>query len=395
MHPFLIFLSQTRLWLIPLGIVWLMLMAVQNEQGYSRFQTVDAAYYKELSLDFVDGRPMVIDDLTNSHGNGFSPYPPGYPVLLGISSVVTSNGTWLNHVFLHAVLLILLVLIWQNSVSLLPLGFVVFSDSALSLASMGISEFSFLISCVLVVFCLSKVEQRGEWIWQIGLILSLCSCISIRYAGLFFLPFLVFRMFQRPGISLQKIRTLLWPIFYFMVFSIFLFGAQWMDSGQLTGGDRYPNTDSSGRLLIDWLIEMINQFAFLRNLSGSSLLIFSAGVLCTLLMLWMTVKLPVKNAFSVYQPKDELHNPFLELLSSNLIHSGIFYLLGMSALRWFFYFAETFDTRLLGPGGCLIWLGWAVSMESRITRLPLGLKLLFVVLAALFFLPVGSMVNNL
>ena len=391
MHPLLHFLTQTRLWLIPLAILWLALMALQNEQGYSRFQTVDAMYYRELSFDILQGRPAVIDDLTNGQGNQFSPFPPGYPVMLAFTNLLSGSDTWLNFIFLHGILLILLILVWQNSASLLPLGFVLFSDTALSLASMGISEFAFIISCIFVVFSLSKLEQRGQLVWQISLCISLCFCLWIRYAGLFFLPFLLFHLWFFSDSGRQKFRLVIWPILFFCLFSLFLLGSQWMDSGQLTGGDRYPNSDSGLVLLKDLAIEILNQLCFFQNLSGSSLLSFSAGFLGAMLIIWLIVKMPLKNENALFLGPDELHGPFIRKLALNLFLAGLFYTLIMIAGRWHFYFAETYDTRLLGPGGCLIWLGWAVSAEANLLRQPLSLRLLFLALATLFFLPVESL----
>jgi hypothetical protein len=68
--------------------------------------------------------------------------------------------------------------------------------------------------------------------------------------------------------------------------------------------------------------------------------------------------------------------------------AGLFYLAFIIPLRWHYYFAEAFDTRLLGPGACLLLLGLAVSKEEVLYRQPFFIKIGFLILAALFFLPI-------
>ena len=387
MNPFLDFVTRTRLWIIPLGIMWLVLMAAQNELGFARFRTVDAGFYQELAQDFLSGKPMVLDGLNNQQGNAFSPYPPGYPVLLGISSFVSGSGHWLNHVFLHAILLLILVLVWQNHASLLPLGLVVFSDSALNLSSLGISEFPFLIFSILSVFCLSRLEQRSDWLWQIGLTLCLCLSFWIRYAGVFFLPVLLLRYLEIRDISMHKARQLAWVMIYFVLFICILCGSQWLETGLITGGDRYANSDNSLKLIFDLSVELINQVSLFRDFRNSSWISFLAGFVFLILLIFLIVKVPLQSDGSGFQAKDEFHAPFMKLLSRNLFLAGIVYVLFMVVIRWYFYFAESFDLRLLGPGACLIWLGWAVKMDANIGRQPLIFKLGFLLLVLVFYLP--------
>lgn len=387
MNPLSHFLSHTRLWIIPAGLIWITLLVLQNELGYFRFQTVDAGYYQELAQDFITGRQMVLDGLVNAKGNSFSPYPPGYPVLLGIFSWLEGSAGWLNHVLLHAAIGLFILMIWQQSLSLLPLAFVFFTDTVLSLAATGISEFSFTVFAILAVFSLTKLEQRGQWQWELGLTASLCLCCWTRYAAVFFLVFMAFKLWRFFQISPKKAAVLLWPCVYFSAFMLVMFVSQWMETELFTGGDRYPNSDSVGLLVKHLTIEIFNQLFFFRNIAGASVYSIILGAFLSLGMIWLIIREPFSENGPGFQAADENHSSFVELLSRNLILAGFLYLAFMIPLRWYYYFAEPYDNRLLGPGFTLLLLGWAVSKEASIYRQPLLLKLFFLLTAIVFFLP--------
>ena len=85
--------------------------------------------------------------------------------------------------------------------------------------------------------------------------------------------------------------------------------------------------------------------------------------------------------------QDENHGFFRRELSRNLMFAGILYLLFIIALRWFYYFAEFFDNRLLAPGASLLWLGLMVKQEKEIASQPFPVKIFYILIAAVFFIP--------
>jgi hypothetical protein len=140
-------------------------------------------------------------------------------------------------------------------------------------------------------------------------------------------------------------------------------------------------------LISDLSVELINQVSLFRDFRNSSWISFLAGFVFLILLIYLIVKVPLQSDGSGFQAKDEFHAPFMKLLSRNLFLAGIVYVLFMVVIRWYFYFAESFDLRLLGPGACLIWLGWAVKMDANIGRQPLIFKLGFLLVVLVFYLP--------
>lgn len=388
MNQLFYFLSHTRLWILPAGILWLILLGIQVDSGYLGYETVDAAYYRELAMDFISGRPMVLEGLLNALGNPFSPYPPGYPVLLGLfSQLGGENVDWPVHLILHAVLAFLLVVLWQENLSLIPLGAVLFMDSILSLAASGISEFSFIMVCILVVLCLTRLEFLKQPQWQFLLILGLCTAVFLRYAGVFLFPFLLYKFFMLSMKSREKAHSLLLPLLSFLLASVFLFGTQYAESGMLTGGDRYPNSDSSGYLFLNLMQGLIDQMLIFRDFSGSSLISFLAGLFFLLVYIFTIYKKVSLEEGDLPIRKDAVHPGFGMQFSINLIIAGTFYFAFIIPVRWYFYFAEGFDNRLLAPGAALIWLGILVRNETILYRIPFFLRIAFLIISAGFFVP--------
>lgn len=383
----------TRLWILPVGMIWLLLLAIQFDSGHLRFETIDAAYYRELADDFILGKPMVLEGLRNARGNAFSPYPAGYPVLLGICRFLSGGADWPVHLVLHALLALALVLIWQEHVSLLPLALVLFTDSALLLAGTAISEFSFFIFTVLAVFGLSRLEISYHPKWQLLLVLALLASIWTRYAGVFLLPFLVLRWNSALHENKQKARALLMPLLYFVFFMVFLFGSQLADSGLLSGGDRYPNKDSALFLLISLLTGLLNQLLIFRDLTGSSLLSFFAGAIAAGFFFYLIRRAPFQVEGPGPAMHEEKHSQFIYRLGNNLKIAGAFYFGLMVPLRWYFYFAEAYDNRLLAAGFLLFLLGFAVEKEEVLFRQPFWLKMAFLLCASIFFLPLKELIN--
>jgi hypothetical protein len=389
MNPLWSFLSHTRLWILPAGILWLFLLGMNLELGFLQYETNDARYYKELAKDFTSGLPMTLDGLLNAKGNSFSPYPPGYPVLLGLTAQIGGGSfDWPVHVVLHAFLALMLIVIWQTRMSLLPLAVLLFTDSVLMLAAAGISEFSFIIFCILAVFSLTRLQFSSQAGWQLILIASLTGAFLIRYAGIFLFPLVLFRWFTLSSENRDKASVLLFPVFLFLLAAGILFGAQWMDTGMITGGDRYPNFDAASVLVSSLFTELLNQACIFRDFSGSSSLSFSLGLVLNAIFLWLIFRSRTFNpSVSFTSGQDENHELFRKVLSQNLLVAGCIYLLFIIVLRWFFYFAEYYDNRLLAPGATLVWLSILVRKEDEIISLSFFYKLVFLFVASVFFIP--------
>jgi hypothetical protein len=75
---------------------------------------------------------------------------------------------------------------------------------------------------------------------------------------------------------------------------------------------------------------------------------------------------------------------FANLMAFHLLLMGIGYLVFIIPTRWYFYFAESFDLRLLGPGFGLLWLSFFTFFSGKSTKTPI-LALCFFISFALFF----------
>jgi hypothetical protein len=133
---------------------------------------------------------------------------------------------------------------------------------------------------------------------------------------------------------------------------------------------------------------LLNQACIFRDLSGSSWISFSLGVVLNALFLWLIFRSRSFNPIvSFASGQDDDHVLFRKVLSQNLLVAGCIYLLFIVGLRWYFYFAEYYDNRLLAPGASLIWLSFLVRKEDQILTLSFSYKLIFLLVAAVFFIP--------
>jgi ammonia channel protein AmtB len=164
-------------------------------------------------------------------------------------------------------------------------------------------------------------------------------------------------------------------------------GWEWWMAGQVTGGDRYPNTDSANELFLSLATETGNQLMIFKDFAGSSSFSFRAGLVALVILLYLLYRHFQK------QPSLEQTEPGLRsstLISSVAFHlllMGLGYLVFMIPTRWYFYFAESFDLRLLGPGFGLIWLSFFTFLSSKTKKTPRLALWLFVCFSLFFALP--------
>jgi hypothetical protein len=118
---------------------------------------------------------------------------------------------------------------------------------------------------------------------------------------------------------------------------------------------------------------LFNQLLIFKDWSGSSRPSFTIGVISTIIFLiWLLFS--KKKLISSQQN-------FNALVSNNLILIGACYLAFIIPVRWYFYFAEGFDLRLLGPGTILLFAGFTLKYFNRF---ELKRRKLFMVLWILF-----------
>ncbi len=354
------------------------------------YRTTDGGYYQELRCDLEEGKPMVLDGLRNRLGNAFSPYPPGYPVLLSLGEHIPGFPFFPSQLRLHALLLFLVLLVWSRFFPLWPMVFLAFSDSLLELGCYTWSEFSFIAFLILATLVVTRFETRPSRATAFLAAVLLVFSFLIRYAAVFTVPFLLMKILIHRKSDPARERGF-WLIAFLFLSVPFLTAVwEWVRYGQLTGGDRYPNHESSLTLLNQLASETGNQLLLFKDMQGSSPFSFFAGLagmgLIALLLLFGARKEnPVTNGKG--SPE------FREAAARNLVWMGVFYLAFIIPARWYFYFAEPFDLRLLSPGFSLLWLGFFALLANRFRfRIALAIPV-FLVFSVFLTLPKRPMVE--
>jgi hypothetical protein len=223
--------------------------------------------------------------------------------------------------------------------------------------------------------------------WQLLLVLSLAACIFLRYAAVYFIPLLMVKWYFLSQNESEKASSLHLPIGFFILISFALFGIQFADTGLPTGGDRYANSDSSLDLAAGLILGLADQALIFRDISGSNPKAVFFGALLMFFLCNSLRKRPPENHLNPSLTDESEKTVFRNAFSRNLLFAGLFYFLFIIPVRWHYYFAEGFDNRLLAPGACLLWLGFLVSRELEILRLPFWQKMLFFISSTVFFMP--------
>ncbi len=363
---------------------WLSLLSLKIHFEPFHYQTVDGDYYIQLSKKIEAGKPYYLDGLKNAKGQFFSPYPPGFPFLLFLASLPDLPIP--NQLLVHGFFFLMLSLVWWwTRLPLAPLFLIFFTDTSLELATYPWSEWSFFSVSVLLIFLWEKWEKKQGFKWLFFLLLTGLLLFSIRYAAIFFLFFLGLNFFFPPK-EKSRWQLVFLPGILFFLLIIIWFSVEWMVFGQVTGGDRYANQNSRGDLFNSLWLEFQNQIFWFKDLEGSSKASFFSGLAAQLVfvgLVWM---------FNQRNKKEEAFKYDLaRRISSLFILSGICYLLFIIPLRWYFYFAEFFDLRLLGPGFLLLFLGlftrlWVLIKPKKV----FWIMTFFLLMAAFFTLPKQS-----
>lgn len=371
-------------WVLVLTFLWMSVTGVKHHFDFPHYQTVDGNYYTELSKDFLHGRQMTISGIRNKEGKSFSPYPPGYPVLLAATDRLQPDPIVPHHIWLHGALFLIVGLVWVRYLPAWPLVLFLFADTVLELGTYNWSEFSFVVSLIMVSVLLARTKTDKSPTGYVLLLLALIGSSLIRYAAVFQILLLAVLIAGH----FKKDRTHAARLFWVLAgFGIYLFGFsvwEWLTAGQVTGGDRYPNTDNGAELIHSLLLETGNQLLIFKDFSGSSAFSFRAGMVSMVVVaffLYRSVRKPAAEERT--EPGDPIPS-FIKSASFHLLLMGMGYLAFIIPTRWYFYFAESYDLRLLGPGFSLIWLAFFVFLSGKRTK-TLWLPLCLYVAFALFF----------
>lgn len=344
------------------------------------YQTVDGDYYQLLAQKLKNAEPFVIEGLENKAKKAFSPYPPGFPVLLMAGNELENIIQIPSILCLHTVLLVCLGLAWiWLGLPLAAFVWVCFTDTFIELGSYKWSEFSFIIGNLFLALWISRKETKREFNQAILLSIFLFGLFLIRYAEMFAMIFLAYKIWvsrgdkEAFGFWLKTIcLSLLWYGFWF-------FG-EYLMYGQATGGDRYANPDSNSELIANFSLGIVNQLLVFKDFEGSSFFSFISGLVSLgLMLLWLYFgrlpKLGISSDETLFERKAVF----------NLSLLALSYFCFMVPVRWHFYFAEGFDLRLLGPG-----FGFLLASVSLYVFTRFGLRkkyafLLIWVLLSFFF----------
>jgi len=372
-------------WVFPILLIWFFLVSIKLQFDPVHYQTIDGKYYQELADDVRFGRPMVLDGLQNNAGQSFSPYPPGYPILLAgaesIGQVLSVNLP--GQVLVHGFLLLLLGVFWCRKLPVWPFVFFIFSDTMLELGCYTWSEFSFVVVLVFSAIFLSLLEIKPSTKFSLGIILCLCLLVSIRYSGVFMVFYLFYVCLINSKINASYSRIAGRSAITLILILLVAAALEILVYGQVTGGNRYPNKDTHLQLAFSLGRETLNQLLLFKDLTGSSLHSFQLGLaalgLILVLMLWTGRQ---KKEISLNNSQ-----AFQSLFSKHLMGAGLFYLVFFIPVRWYFYFAEFYDLRLLGPGFSVFIFGFFFWISNRYSFRSFWLIASFIILSAFFTLP--------
>ena len=336
--------------------LWGATLSIKLRFEPAHYQTVDGTNYSLLAAKIAEGKPYLIPGIENQAGKDFSPYPPGFPALLALAKLASNQPFGQAAILLHMVLFFCLAL-FCRAVPLSALALVFFSDTAIELATYPWSEFTFVIVLIVMATLASRLRLHlADRPLDFTIAGTFCFAFLVRYAAVFVLVlwclYALTHWWQgRPGykawaklVGLGVGWVLLWS------------ALEWYLYGQVTGGDRYLNQESNRTLFHQLTTSLADQVLVFKDLSGSSALSFSLGLGCMIaFLLWAFFgKSPAKKTSETATP-----------LFQELAAMGLLYLLFIIPVRWYFYFAEPFDFRLLGPGAILIFLSVSVWFFGR------------------------------
>lgn len=372
------------IWLFVFWMIWLVIILVKLQFDSVHYKTIDGMYYQELANDFKNGKPMVLDGILNQKGEAFSPYPPGYPIMLSLVDPIADAVGIPVQVVISGLFFLLVGLIWIRYFPLWPFLFLMFSDTMLELGCYKWSEFPFISLAILTAVLLSFLEIKPGKSGFIYLFLLFVFLFLIRYAAVFFVPFLfiLFLVNQKlnPLFS-SRLKVLIASILSFLV----IFGIwEFIQFGQLTGGDRYPNSENFLSLLVQLGIESGNQFLLFKDWSGSSVASFQFGFAAIILVaIVFSTKIKNRSEDNNWEQK----SPIQKRICLNLFWLGCSYLLIMINTRFYFYFAESFDLRLLAPGFSLLLLSAFALLAFKFNVRHRWLIFFFIGFSLFFNLP--------
>lgn len=356
------------------------------------YQTVDGKYYEQLADKIRAGKPFVVDGLVNRKQLAFSPYPPGYPVLLALGKSISGFPYEQVAIWLNLILIGMLALFWRHFAPLWVLAVGLCIDSILELSCYTWSEFPFIICLIFIGLISSRISFHLQQKWLF--LIFLMAAFLLRFASVFFLLFLgvmVIVSWKRGTKNEMKTLTNLdkrtgtwvWLFLSFSAFVLAYFGLEWLFYGQPTGGDRYPNLESNLQLFHALGLELFNQLSLFKDLTGSSSASLFLGLSFQLFFLgWI-----------LSTKKRKMNRIENQSLSRHFIAIGLCYLIFIVSVRWYFYLAEPFDFRLMSPGGVLLFIGLMIWFSNNYTfRRPKMLLFIFLVLSLFFSLPKKEMI---
>lgn len=327
---------------ITLCSLWSAMLWIRVTLEPDRYITVDGKYYQELAQNWLQGKKMVLRGIQNAKGSPFSPYPPGFPVFLGMTQHFSGLPFPLAVVLLHSIFVFAIFFLGSGQLSWPALVVVFFSDTAFDLAGNVWSEFSFVFLLILGGLWLKYKTgkgKRGGFLDGIIAGVFFTGAFFMRYIAVFLIPWLLWSCLNSSKKSKQSYGTA-GAIFLFLAVSWFL--VQYLETGLITGGDRYPNIESNALLFRDVTKGILNQLLVFRDWQGTKPWWVSLGAIIQIFFLVFFFS--IKGRWQV-------------VFQHTFFRMGVCFLLVMIPIRWYFYFAEGFDFRLLGPGFLLLGLG--------------------------------------
>jgi hypothetical protein len=340
--------------------------------------TPDSVKYIEIANNISNGKGIILDNEIATH------FPPGYPILLGITSKITGISVLQIGKFINLSLFIILGIVFKLIVD--KIGFnntIKNSLLATLLVSLPISvALNFWSELLFIVFIASSFLFYLKWKDRYHTSLLIISgCFSLlalmtRYAAIGFIGgFLLSIMLSKSENFLKKILNL-----FYLSFPVLLGSCCW-----LYYTHQYAESTTNRDFVIHFVAidKMLNSFKTIFNLiinSPIATIAISSFFMATIYFIYKNY-----NSLATYFKSGKLSTRDLFIL---VITYYVFILLSMS----FFDAHIPMDNRILSPLFIFILLiiGY---MIQHMSSFPFK-RISSIVLVLIFFLSIGSSLHK-
>jgi len=345
-------MKRDRLYLLLIWLLLGLLMAALSAWHPTHATSPDSAHYLRLAMDWRTY-------------NGI--FPPGYSLLIGLISSITSlSGLWASKL-VNWLALGFFGWAWAGRVgarSVLFLLGIWLLPANLRIATYTWSETVFialLLEAIWWSYRLSIHETRANAFRVAGLLVAL---VWVRYVGLFMIVYLMLRRTAVRRTAVRRTATLYILVYIFGI--ALLLTANVALTGYLFGGVRLLPTEPWDELLRMMAVAVLNEILLYNYRPGMAVELFGSALLGQILVLAMLIRYVRRKG--VWIASGFTSTPLVH----HLFGVGLLYFLTLFMLRSISPF-DPLNERLMAPGS-VCWLMALVlvgqSQHSIISKSP-------------------------